>query len=99
MSGKSIKTNERRKGENEVPDEVIELPHQVYDANWRDDIPDEADDETKEETSLYEFYDDEQTYESAKNKNVTVDLKEFRRKRNRKLGSAALELFELKGVA
>ena len=63
MSANNIKINERSEsGENEVPEE-IKLPNEVYNANWRDDIIDEAEDETKEVTS-FEPYENEQDYQS-----------------------------------
>ncbi len=101
MSGNNNKINERKVGENEVPDEIIELPYQVYDANWRDDIPDEAVDEIKEETS-FETFEDEKNYRSGNknvDKSVEVRLDAFRRKRNQRLGRAVLDLFSLKGAA
>lgn len=98
MSGNNININERKVGENEVPDEIIELPHQVYDANWRDDIPDEAVDEIKEETS-FETFEDEKNYkfgDKSVDKSVEVRLDAFRRKRNQKLGRAVLDLLNFK---
>ena len=47
MSEKIININERRTGENEVPDEELSLPAEVHRANWRDDVVDEAEDETE----------------------------------------------------
>ena len=64
MSEKIININDRRKErENKVPDEALELPKEVYNANWRDDIVDEAEDEIKEETS-FEPFENEQDYRS-----------------------------------
>ena len=66
MSAENINFNERRAGENEVPEEALSLPNEVYEANWHDDVADEAEDETKEETSLkYEPFDNEPEYKSS----------------------------------
>lgn len=64
MSAEIINFNERRAGENEVPEEALSLPNEVYNANWRDDVADEAEDETKEVTS-FEPFENEQEYKSS----------------------------------
>ncbi|MBR3131037.1 hypothetical protein IKG31_00455 [Candidatus Saccharibacteria bacterium] len=51
MSERNINITERREGEDEVPDEELSLPSEVYNANWRDDVADEAEEE-KEAISL-----------------------------------------------
>ena len=66
MSNKIININERRKGENEVPDVELSLPSKVLNANWHDDVVDEAEDETKEATS-FETFENEQDYKSKEN--------------------------------
>lgn len=62
MSETKININERIEGENKVPDEELMLPADVYDANWRDDIPEEV----KEENEAIDFepFEDEQEYKS-----------------------------------
>lgn len=42
--------------------EVINLPNKVFNANWRDDIPDEFKDEENE--MAFETYSDEKNYQS-----------------------------------
>jgi hypothetical protein len=76
MSETKTSINERKIGrENEVPDEKLMLPDEVYDANWYDDIVEEADDETEEETSLeFEDYDKPQEYVSPEE--VSADAQE-----------------------
>ena len=64
MSANNTNVNERsREGEDEVPDEVLDLPTSVHKANWRDDIDDGAVDEIKEVTS-FEPFENEQDYQS-----------------------------------
>ena len=42
--------------------EVIELPNKVFNANWRDDVPEELADEENE--MAFEVYSDEKNYQS-----------------------------------
>lgn len=100
MSGNNTNVNERRTGENEVPDEIIDLPQKVYNANWRDDVPDEAEDEMKEVTS-FEPFEDEQNYKSGR----SVDDAQFEARRaaftekhKDELGRLALNLFRRKAA-
>ena len=66
MSEKIININEwRAEKENKAPEETLKLPNKVYKANWRDDVPDEAEDEIKEVTS-FEPFENEQEYKSNK---------------------------------
>ncbi|MBQ6510666.1 hypothetical protein IJI94_01735 [Candidatus Saccharibacteria bacterium] len=62
--------------------EVIQLPNKVFNANWRDDIPEELKDEDEE--MAFETYADEKNYESPEN---ITDLAERKiRLRNARIG-------------
>ncbi len=94
--GKTININvkERNGRENEVPDEVIDLPNKVHDANWHDDIPDEAEDETKEETS-FEPYENEQDYKSSEivSREAENLINAFERSKLQNFGDKTLRVF------
>jgi len=46
MSEININKNEwREERENKVPEEALELPKEVYNANWRDDVAEEVKEE------------------------------------------------------
>ena len=49
MNGSEIKINERSGEENKVLEEIeeIKLPSTVFNANWRDDIPEQAKEENE----------------------------------------------------
>ncbi|MBR3319399.1 hypothetical protein IKG06_02740 [Candidatus Saccharibacteria bacterium] len=98
MSEKIININERRVGENEVPEEELSLPTDVYEANWRDDIVDEAEDETEEETSFIEQlepYENEREYKSKEiiSREAENEIAAFNREAKRKFGSKVLDLY------
>lgn len=100
MNVNNIKINERSEsGENEVPEE-IKLPNEVYNANWRDDVVDEAEDETKEVTS-FEPYENEQDYQSKEI--VTPEAENliwaFDRAKKQEFGKKVLNLDVFKEVA
>ena len=62
--------------------EVIDLPSKVFNANWRDDIPDEFKDEENE--MAFETYSDEKNYQSPEE--VTTLAERKIRMRNAKIG-------------
>jgi hypothetical protein len=94
MSEKIININERRIGENEVPDEELSLPTEVHEANWRDDIVDEAEDEIEEATS-FEPFENEQEYKSNKiiSREAKNEIIAFRRDKMQALGKSVLNLY------
>ena len=100
MSANNIKINERSEsGENEVPEE-IKLPNEVYNANWRDDIIDEAEDETKEVTS-FEPYENEQEYKSKEIVSPEAEnlIMAFDRAKKQEFGKKVLRLDVFKEIA
>ncbi|MBQ3293511.1 hypothetical protein IJG96_00045 [Candidatus Saccharibacteria bacterium] len=100
MEANNIKINERSEsGENEVPEE-ISLPSEVYNANWRDDVVDEAEDETKEVTS-FEPYENEQDYQSKEIVSPEAEnlIWAFDRAKKREFGKKVLSLDVFKEVA
>ncbi len=100
MEANNIKINERSEsGENEVPEE-ISLPNEVYNANWRDDVVDEAEDETKEVTS-FEPYENEQEYQSKEIVSPEAEnlIWAFDRAKKREFGKKVLSLDVFKEVA
>ncbi len=100
MEANNIKINERSEsGENEVPEE-ISLPNEVYNANWRDDVVDEAEDETKEVTS-FEPYENEQDYQSKEIVSPEAEnlIWAFDRAKKREFGKKVLSLDVFKEVA
>ena len=94
MSGKIININERRTGENEVPDEKLSLPKEVHEANWRDDIVDEADDEIEEATS-FEPFENEQEYKSKEviGREAENEIAAFKRANMKKYGNKVLNFY------
>ena len=94
MSEKIININERRVGENEVPDEELSLPAEVYEANWRDDVVDEAEDETKEVTS-FEPFENEQEYKSKEviSREAENEIAAFSRAAKKKFGGKVLNFY------
>ena len=94
MSEKIININERRTGENEVPDEELSLPAEVHRANWRDDVVDEAEDETEEVTS-FEPFENEQEYRSNEivSREAENEIAAFRRAKMQELGGRVLTLY------
>ncbi len=63
-------------------EEVIQLPNKVFNANWRDDIPEELKDEDDE--MAFETYADEKNYESPEE--ITGLAERKIRLRNAKIG-------------
>lgn len=105
MSANIININERRKGENKVPEETLDLPQdayegKAYDANWQDDIVDEAEDEIEEETS-FEPYENEQDYQSKEivSREAENLIYAFDRAKKREFGRKVLDLDVFKEIA
>lgn len=78
MSAKIININERRAGENEVPDETLDLPQvayegRAYNANWRDDIPGTVKPKDKNELDFQDNFSDDDKFGSHANKTVSRD--------------------------
>ncbi len=94
MSEKIININERREGENEVPDEELSLPVEVHDANWHDDVVDEAEDEIEEATS-FEPFENEQEYKSKEiiGREAENEIAAFKRANMKKFGSKVLNFY------
>jgi len=89
----NIKERSEKGVSEEGLDVALDLPESVYNANWRDDIPEEARDERKEETS-YEFFDEETSYESPQGDvgaSLEKRLELFGRDRLRGIGGKTLE--------
>ena len=93
MSEEIININERREGENEVPDEELSLPAEVHEANWHDDVVDEAEDEIEEVTS-FEPFENEQEYKSREiiSREAENEINMFRRANMKKFGSRTLNI-------
>lgn len=90
----NINVNERSEGENKVPDEALSLPEEVYNANWRDDVTDEAEDEIEEVTS-FEPYENEQDYQSSEivSREAENLIGAFERAKLRNFGAKALRVY------
>jgi uncharacterized membrane protein YqiK len=67
--------------------EVIELPSKVFNANWRDDIPEELTDEENE--MAFEVYSDEKNYQSPEEVTAKAErrIRIMNAKRGKKIGS------------
>lgn len=100
METENIKINERSEGEGNEALEEISLPNEVYNANWRDDIIDEAEDETKAVTS-FEPYENEQEYQSKEIVSPEAEnlIWAFDRAKKREFGKKVLSLDVFRGVA
>ena len=90
----NININERSEGEYKVPEEELSLPKEVYNANWRDDVADEAEDEMKELTS-FEPYENEQDYQSSEivSREAENLIGAFERAKLRNFGAKALRVY------
>ena len=81
MSGKNIKINERREGENKVSEDTLYIPREAtennkaIEANWRDDVEEMAEEEN--EAIGFEPYEEEKEYKSPLDENIH-DPEEFR---------------------
>ena len=100
MSEINIKIMERsEEGENEVPDEKLSLPEQVYNANWRNDIVDEAEKEKQVATS-FEPYENEQEYKSKEivSQDAENRIDAFDRALEQKYGRKVLDILSDKNA-
>lgn len=97
MSEEIININERREGENEVPDEELSLPAEVHEANWHDDVVDEAEDEIEEVTS-FEPFENEQEYKSKEivSQEAENEIAAFRRAKMERFGGKTLKFVRVK---
>jgi len=94
MSEININKNEwREERENKVPEEALELPKEVYNANWRDDVAEEV----KEENEAIDFepFEDEQEYKSQETIEPEAEylIGAFERAKLRNFGSKTLRVY------
>ena len=61
MSGETLKINRKEEGQKGI----YQVPEEIYNANWRDDIAEEADIE-KEQLGDYMTYENEEKFDSTK---------------------------------